>query len=132
MNIPADLREYAHSTQYECRRDNPASCTGCFVRDVLGVPGDAPGDDQVTNRTVTGVRLEMAGPVGSTGKPRWVAEAYDVEANVTWFEASGPTPIDAVTRLADLLLAAHARQGWELTELKGAIEDGHKRQADAR
>lgn len=37
-----DLWEYAHRKHHKCERNDPASCTGCFVRDVLGVFGDDP------------------------------------------------------------------------------------------
>jgi hypothetical protein len=41
---------------------------------------------------------------GSTLETRWEAVALDDDANVPWFDASGATPLEAVTRLAERLL----------------------------
>jgi hypothetical protein len=63
--------------------------------------------------TTVEVRLTLGDPDAGI----WHAELVDVEANVSWFTATGPTPILAVTRLCETVGEAYSKQSWELTEL---------------
>lgn len=68
--------------------------------------------------TAVGMRLEING----LDVDGWTATLVDLEANVEWFDAAGPDPLTAASRLLEVVGTAYSAEAAKLTAARVHLE----------